>query len=414
MEQMVYTVTQVNTQIKDMLEDYIPFRNIFVQGEISNYKLHTSGHHYMTLKDENSVISAVFFRYQAQKLRIRLKNGMRVIARGRISVFPKSGQYQLYISDLMLDGVGDLHVAFEQLKQKLYEEGLFDPKLKKELPRFPAVIALVTSPTGAAVRDMIRILRQRYPLAAVRIYPVLVQGEGAVASICEAINFINNENKADLIITGRGGGSLEDLWAFNEEMVAQTIFASNIPVISAVGHEPDVTISDFVADVRASTPSNAAELAVPDQQVVFGYLQQIQERFVQQAEGLLQEQINRLALLNSRLERQHPKNQLDEKRMQLDFLTDKLQNQMQQQLEQEKRRLGISLAKLETLNPLHVLARGYAIVQNQEGKTLHQAKDVRVQEQIWIQLHHGKIRAQVAEIEEGEAADGKSAEESKL
>jgi exodeoxyribonuclease VII large subunit len=409
---MVYTVTQINTQIQEMLEGYMPFHNVFIRGEISNYKLHTSGHHYMTLKDENSVISAVFFRHQAQKLRIRLKNGMRIIARGRIGVFPKSGQYQLYISDLMPDGVGDLHVAFEQCKRKLYEEGLFDPALKKELPLYPGTIALVTSPTGAAVRDMLRILKRRYPLAAVRIYPVLVQGEGAAESICEAINFINNENRVDLMIVGRGGGSLEDLWAFNEEIVARTIFASNIPVISAVGHEPDVTIADFAADVRAATPSNGAELAVPDQISVWQDLRQMQAGMTAAMQRRLQEQNNRLALCSSRLAGKNPARQLDEKRLQLDFLTEKLQHQMHKQLEQCKQRLGASLTKMEALNPLHVLARGYAIVENQKGQALRCAADVQIGENIWIRLQQGSLQAQITEIQEGEKADGKDYEES--
>lgn len=409
---MVYTVTQINTQIQEMLEEHPPFHNVFIRGEISNYKLHTSGHHYMTLKDENSVISAVFFRYQAQKLRICLKNGMRIIARGRIGVFPKNGQYQLYISDLMPDGVGDLHVAFEQCKRKLYEEGLFEPELKKELPSYPETIALVTSPTGAAVRDMLRILKRRYPLAAVRIYPVLVQGEGAAESICEAINFINNENRADLMIVGRGGGSLEDLWAFNEEIVARTIFASNIPVISAVGHEPDVTIADFAADVRAATPSNGAELAVPDQISVWQDLRQMQAGMTAAMQSLLQEQNNRLALCSSRLAGKNPARQLDEKRLQLDFLTEKLQHRMHKQLEQCKQRLGALLMKMEVLNPLYVLARGYAIVENKKGQALSCAADAQVGEAVWIRLQQGRLQAQITEIQEGEKADGKNHEES--
>ena len=327
-------------------------------------------------------------------------------------MFPKSGQYQLYISDLMLDGVGDLHVAFEQCKRKLYEEGLFDSELKKELPPYPETIALVTSPTGAAVRDMLRILKRRYPLAAVRIYPVLVQGGGAAESICEAINFINNENRVDLMIVGRGGGSLEDLWAFNEEIVARTIFASNIPVISAVGHEPDVTIADFAADVRAATPSNGAELAVPDQISVWQDLRQMQAGMTAAMQSRLQEQNSRLALYSSRLAGKNPARQLDEKRLQLDFLTEKLQHQMQKRLEQDRQRLGASLTKMETLNPLHVLARGYAIVENQKGQALRCAADAQVGENVWIRLQQGRLQAQITEIQEGEKADGKDHEES--
>lgn len=399
METMVYTVTQVNNEIKSMLEDHLPFRNIFVQGEISNYKLHSSGHHYMTLKDEGSVLSAIFFRYQAQRLRVRLKNGMKVIARGRISSFPKSGQYQLYISDLILDGVGDLHIAFEQLKQKLYQEGLFDPELKKGLPRFPETIAVVTSPTGAAIRDMIRILGSRYPLADIRLYPVQVQGEDAAESICKAIDFINNEDIADLIITGRGGGSIEDLWAFNEECVARTIFASNIPVISAVGHEPDVTISDFVADVRASTPSNAAELAVPGKQAIFTFLEQAREVLKKQIIQVIQEDHSHLTLLKNRLLHQHPQNQINEKRMHLDILIEKFQNLIQNILQDSKSRLGMDLAKLDALSPIRVLARGYALAEHKNGKVITDAASLHEGDSLRIQFYHGSVDCKVEKIE---------------
>ena len=259
----VYSVTQLNQEIKGLLESNPTFRNVFVQGEISNYKQHTSGHHYMTLKDEGGAINAVMFRGDAARLRFRLQNGMKVIARGRVSSFPKTGQVQLYMADLMPDGAGALHMAFEQLKSRLYMEGLFAQEHKKEIPQMPETIALITSPTGAAVRDMIRILGRRWPLAKIEVWPVLVQGARAPADIAQTIALANVYGSADVIIVGRGGGSLEDLWAFNEEIVARAIYDSKIPVISAVGHEPDVTIADFVADLRAPTPSGAAELAVP-------------------------------------------------------------------------------------------------------------------------------------------------------
>ena len=261
---VVYTVTQVNQTIKLLLENTAAFRGLYVQGEISNFKAHSSGHYYFTLKDAQAALSVVMFRSDAARLRFRPENGMKVLARGRISSYPKSGQVQLYAADMMPDGIGALTIAFEQLKQRLYEEGLFDTEHKKPIPAFPSTIALVTSPTGAAIRDMLRILERRYPVAKIQIFPVLVQGKQAAASIAQALEDVNRRGEADLIITGRGGGSLEDLWAFNEEIVARAIYYSDIPVVSAVGHEPDVTISDFVADARASTPSNAAELCVPD------------------------------------------------------------------------------------------------------------------------------------------------------
>ena len=260
----VYSVTRLNNEIKELLDAVPGYRNLLVQGEISNYKAHSSGHHYMTLKDEGAAINAVMFRSDAMRLKFRLENGMKVIVRARVSSFPRTGQVQLYISEVIPDGAGALNLAFEQLKNKLQAEGLFDPAHKKPIPACPQRIALVTSPTGAAVRDMIRILGRRWPLARVTLYPAQVQGQGAAESIARALMLANAIGEADVILCGRGGGSMEDLWAFNEEAVARAIYDSEIPVISAVGHEPDVTIADFVADLRAPTPSGAAELAVPD------------------------------------------------------------------------------------------------------------------------------------------------------
>ena len=265
MEQRIYEVSQINEYLKLRFEEDSFLNSLYIRGEISNYKLYPSGHHYFSLKDTNGSIRCVMFKGSAFSLRFRPENGMKVIALGRISVFPRDGTYQLYCTGLMAEGVGDLHLAFEQLKNRLQKEGLFALDRKQRLPIFPHCIALITSSAGAAVRDMLRILRKRYPLCTVRIFPVRVQGELAAAEIAGAIRYVNLFGLADLIITGRGGGSMEDLWAFNEEPVAYAIANSEIPIISAVGHEPDVTISDFVADLRAATPSNAAELAVPDQ-----------------------------------------------------------------------------------------------------------------------------------------------------
>ena len=260
----VYSVTRLNNEIKELLDAVPGYRSLLVQGEISNYKAHSSGHHYMTLKDENAAINAVMFRSDAMRLKFRLENGLQVIVRARVSSFPRTGQVQLYISEVIPAGAGALSLAFEQLKNRLQAEGLFDPAQKKPIPPCPQRIALVTSPTGAAVRDMIRILGRRWPLAKVTLYPAQVQGQGAAESIARALALANAVGEADVILCGRGGGSMEDLWAFNEEVVARAIHDSTIPVISAVGHEPDVTIADFAADLRAPTPSGAAELAVPD------------------------------------------------------------------------------------------------------------------------------------------------------
>ena len=264
MAQKAITVTQLNEYLKNLFAADRNLQNVCVSGEISNFKRHSSGHLYFTLKDEESVISAVMFRGDAMKLRFRPESGMKVLLLGRVSLYPKSGQYQIYVSAMQPDGIGSLYMAFEQLKERLYKMGLFDPAAKQALPRYPKKIALITSPTGAAVRDMIRVLRHRYPICDVLVCPVKVQGEGAAEEVAAMIDYVNEHDLADLIITGRGGGSLEDLWAFNEEIVALAIYNSRIPVISAVGHEPDVTISDYVADKRAATPSNAAELAVCD------------------------------------------------------------------------------------------------------------------------------------------------------
>ena len=264
MEHHIFGVGEVNQLVKLLLDGEPMLRGIYVRGELSNYKIYPSGHHYFTLKDPEGALRCVMFRGQASKLRFRPENGMRVVASGRVSVFPRDGAYQLYCDALTPEGAGDLAVAFEQLKARLYAEGLFDPSHKKPLPSYPETIAVVTSSAGAAVHDMIRILNRRYPLAKVVLLPVRVQGAEAPPEIAGAIRYADRWKIGDVIITGRGGGSMEDLWAFNDERVARAIYDCETPVISAVGHEPDVTIADFVADVRASTPSNAAEIAVPD------------------------------------------------------------------------------------------------------------------------------------------------------
>ena len=281
MENAVLSVSELNNHIKDLLDGDLLLMGLAVKGEVSNYKLYPSGHHYFTLKDAESSIRCVMFKGNASKLRFTPENGMNVTAVGRVTVFPRDGAYQLYCTEMFPEGMGDLHIAFEQLKEKLSKEGLFDDSHKKPLPRYPKTIAIVTSSAGAAVRDMIRILGKRWPMTKVVVLPVRVQGVEAPPEIAGAIRYANKYKVGDLIITGRGGGSIEDLWAFNDERVARAIYDSEIPVISAVGHEPDVTIADYVADLRAATPSNAAELAVPDENEFWDTISSLEVRLTQ-------------------------------------------------------------------------------------------------------------------------------------
>ncbi|MBQ8974515.1 MAG: exodeoxyribonuclease VII large subunit, partial [Oscillospiraceae bacterium] len=278
MNERVYSVSEINSIVKGLVESSPELVRVYVTGELSNYKMYPSGHHYFTMKDSGGALKCVMFRSSTERLKFRPENGMKVIAQGRVSVYPRDGAYQLYVEKLSADGLGDLHIAYEQLKQKLFEEGLFDPEHKKPLPAFPERIAVITSGAGAAVRDVIRILGQRYPMTKVIVMPVRVQGTEAPPEIVGAIRYANKYKVADLLIVGRGGGSIEDLWAFNDERVARAIYASEIPVISAVGHEPDFTIADFVADVRAATPSNGAEIAVPDKAELLELLRQYESR----------------------------------------------------------------------------------------------------------------------------------------
>lgn len=418
---MIYTVTQLNQQIKGMLESNPSFRNIFVQGEISNYKQHTSGHHYMTLKDADGAISAVLFRADAARLRFRLMNGMKVIARGRVSSFPKTGQVQLYLADLMPDGTGALHLAFEQLKSKLYAEGLFDQAHKQEIPRMPHTIALVTSPTGAAVRDMIRILGRRYPLVEVQLWPVLVQGENAAADIAKTIARVNAHGQADVIIVGRGGGSLEDLWAFNEEIVARAIYNSKIPVISAVGHEPDVTIADFVADLRAPTPSGAAELAVPDRGELSILIDREQERLMTALENRLNGLANRLQAQEDRLARCTPAQYVAERRRRTEELIErmrlaqlrkidslktgfsyhekKLRDMPGVLLERRRGKLQSLSGQLDALSPLRVLARGFSVVTDAQNKIITDSADLQTGDAVTLRFAQGTAKAQITSVQ---------------
>lgn len=417
----IYSVTQLNQQIKNLLESNPVFRNVFVQGEISNYKQHTSGHHYMTLKDAGGAIGAVLFRADAMRLRFRLENGMKVIARGRISSFPKTGQVQMYLADLMPDGAGALHMAFEQLKQKLYIEGLFDEQHKRQLPEMPQTIALVTSPTGAAVRDMIRILGRRYPLAQVEVWPVLVQGENAAQSIAQTLERVNLHSKADVIITGRGGGSLEDLWAFNEEIVARAIYNSRIPVISAVGHEPDVTITDFVADLRASTPSAAAELAVPDQAELRMTVDRAQMRLTTALQNRMKRESMYLDGLYNRLRQRTPAYYLADKRQQILQLETRLQQAQKHRMERAQTVLGAQTQRLHTgihrqqerlrsrftacagrldaLSPLRVLSRGFSVVTNADNQVVTNSESLNTGDKVTLRFAQGTAQACIQTVQ---------------
>ena len=394
----VYTVSQVNQTIKLLLEEVPDFRGIYIQGEISNFKAHSSGHYYFTLKDAQAALSAVMFRSDASRLRFRPQNGMKVIARGRISSYPKTGQVQLYASDMMPDGIGSLTIAFEQLKQRLYEEGLFDPARKKPIPAFPSVIALVTSPTGAAVQDMLRILKRRYPIARVQIFPTLVQGAEAAPAIAQAIADVNRRGEADLIITGRGGGSLEDLWAFNEEIVARAIADSEIPVISAVGHEPDVTIADFAADARASTPSNAAELCVPDRMELERLLLSVQTSLTAAMQQRLERERQSYQALEHRRRLRTPTAYIQDKRLSLDYVNGQMQAAMGQILTEKRGAFAELAAYLDAYSPLKVLSRGYSVVSRGDGRIVSSSALLKKSETITIQFAKGRAECTVEQV----------------
>ena len=395
----VYSVSQVNGYLKELVDGDPLLRGLLVRGEVSNYKCYPSGHHYFSLKDEQGSIRCVMFRGDAARLRFKPVNGLSVIAYGRVSVYPRDGQYQLYCTQLMEDGRGALDRAFEELKKKLEAQGLFDPAKKQPLPAYPRRIALVTSPAGAAVRDMIRILRQRWPLTEVLVVPVRVQGEGAAEEIAAAIHQVNNRDDIDLIITGRGGGSREDLWAFNEEPVAWAIALSNIPVISAVGHEPDVTISDYVADLRASTPSNAAELAVPDQQQERQRLEGFTLRLRQAMEVQLDRDRKELTRLEQSRVLRNPVAVVDDQRMRLDGVQRRLALALERTLRRGRVELAGLAGRVDAMSPLKVLSRGYAIAKA-EGRAVTTVEQVQPGQAMDVLVADGVYHCRVEEKEE--------------
>ena len=400
MQQQVLTITALNEYIRGKMDSDALLNAVAVKGEISNYKLYPSGHHYFTLKDENSALKCVMFKGNALRLRFRPENGMKIIAMGKVSVFPRDGAYQLYCTAMAMDGVGDLYAAFEQLKKKLQAQGLFDQAHKKPIPKFPNTIGIITSSAGAAVHDMLRILNKRYPLAKVRLLPVRVQGVEAPGEIAAAIRYANYHRLADLLIVGRGGGSIEDLWAFNEEVVAHAIYDSEIPVISAVGHEPDVTISDFVADLRAATPSNAAELAVPDQDALSQTLDVLSNAMANALNRQIKAHKQHLDVLSQSPALRSPTGYLEQKQRQLELLKNRLAAAENQNIARNTQRYVALTAKLDAMSPLKVLTRGYSMAQNNRGEVIRSVTQVEPGERIGISLSDGQVYATVMEKKE--------------
>lgn len=396
------SVSELNARIKGLIESDPVLGSVYVRGELSNYKVYPSGHHYFTLKDAESSLRCVMFRSAASKLRFRPESGMRVTAWGRVAVYPRDGAYQLYCEGLMPEGAGDLQVAYEQLKAKLADEGLFDPAHKKPIPRYPERIAVITSSAGAAVHDIIRVLRKRWPVAKVVLLPVRVQGVEAPPEIAGALRYANKYRVADVIITGRGGGSIEDLWAFNDERVARAIYASELPVISAVGHEPDVTIADFVADLRAATPSNAAELVAPDMSELRDALRSAAARLDQAVDRGLSQRRAALTELSSRRVMQSPTGFIDQRRLELDSIRLRLDAAATGRLNRERQEFARLAAKLDALSPLKVLGRGYSIALDAEGRAVREAAHLKAGDKLDLRLSRGGAKCLVESVYGGE------------
>lgn len=403
-QRAVLTVGQINAYVKQLLESDRILANIWVRGEISNFTNHyKTGHLYFTLKDSESAVSVVMFRSSAVKLKFIPESGMTVIVHGRVSAFPRTGQYQIYADVIEPDGVGGLFIAFEQLKRKLAAEGLFDAARKRAIPRYPSRVGVITSPTGAAVRDIINISGRRFPLAELIIFPALVQGEGAPISLAAGMKYFNTPDKdgrarVELIIIGRGGGSAEDLWAFNDETLARLVASSRIPVISAVGHEIDFTICDFAADLRAPTPSAAAELAFPDRREIERWLA---DAFSRLASATLTRVVNRRAALRKLAESRAltaPQNAIDDKRMRLVSLSDDLEKCAGAVLKEKRAGLAELTASLDALNPMRVISRGYAAVWDADGTLMKTVSGAKVGENLTLRLSDGEIDAEITSV----------------
>ncbi len=395
----VLSVSQVNTYIKSVIDGDTALNNLFISGEISNFNHHyKSGHMYFSLKDDKSLISAVLFAQNAKKLKFNLQDGMKVIIRGRVSVYEASGKYQIYAQDVQPDGLGALNLAFEQLKEKLDKEGIFSELYKKPIPRFPKNIAVITSPTGAAVQDIFNILKRRWPVADVKLYPVSVQGELAVSELCEAVNTANEDKKADVIIIGRGGGSIEDLWSFNNETLARLIFSSRIPVISAVGHETDFTICDFVSDLRAPTPSAAAELATPDIEDIKRQIMSMYQKIFMSTQKIIENKSLRLDYISTAKAFKTIDNMFKQKEKSLLSLTNNLSRAMNDKIQHKTMTLMTASEKLDALSPLKVLSRGYAVILK-DGKKISEDNEASVGDKLEINLKDQKLKVTVDEKE---------------
>ncbi len=396
----VITVSQLNRYVKSVLEGDANLAAVYIGGEISNFTNHyKSGHLYMSLKDEGAVVKAVMFRANASRLQFRPENGMKVIVKARVSLYEKDGSFQIYIEEMQPDGVGALQVAFEQLKKKLATEGLFDAQRKKPLPPYPSRVGVITSPTGAAVRDILNVLGRRYPLAQIVVAPVLVQGEGAAPQLVDALRRFNEAQAADVLIIGRGGGSIEELWAFNEESVARAVAASRIPVISAVGHETDFTICDFAADLRAPTPSAAAELAVPDQAALYHRVGQLGESAARAVLVRTQQAAKQLEAIKARRCLSTPLFFVEEQAMRLDYLTKAFVSAAQMETAREERRLAAVAAKLDALSPLKVLSRGYSIGYGADGHVVKATTDAKPGDTVYWRVSDGRLMCTVDQVQ---------------
>ncbi len=394
----VLTVAQLNAYIKQIIDSNDILSDVYIKGEISNFTNHRTGHFYFTLKDPDSLIRAVMFKSAASKLKFLPENGMKVIVRGRVSAFVRDGQYQIYVEQMEPDGIGSLYIAFEQLKRKLEAEGLFSPTRKKPLPKIPTRIGIITSPTGAAVRDMINVTRRRFPLAKIVLFPSLVQGPDAPAQLIAGVNHFNAERSVDVIIIGRGGGSIEGLWAFNDENLARTVAASSIPVISAVGHETDFTICDFAADMRAPTPSAAAEIAVPDTLELKRKINNIvghMELALTRAVSTRRTQLSQLAKSRALTS---PQNFIDDKRMALFSLSTRLEQDIKLTLTDKRGKFASLTASLEALNPMSVISRGYSAVYDNSGKLIKSVRQIEKGDRFTFRTTDGNVVGDVVEI----------------
>ena len=396
----VYTVKQVNLYIKNMFTQDFMLNRIYVKGEVSNCKYHTSGHIYFSLKDESGTIACIMFASARSGLPFRMREGQKVVVLGSVNVYERDGKYQLYANEIILEGAGLLYEKFEALKQELEEMGMFAEEYKQPIPKFAKTVGIVTAPTGAAVRDIIQIASRRNPYVQLILYPALVQGEGAADSIVRGIRMLEKQN-VDVMIVGRGGGSIEDLWAFNEEKVARAIFECRIPVISAVGHETDTLISDYVADLRAPTPSAAAELAVYDHRQVSEQMEAFLSRMRRQMRLKTMLERRRLEQLELRLKHTHPQQKLNENRQILQELENRLRNRMQMLLEENKHRLAIYTEQIDGLSPLKKLSQGYSYTELADGENVRSVQQVKDGQEISVYVTDGKIRARIVEVEDG-------------